>query len=76
MFTQKLVSGLPKVSFTNVMCVGYTLGKQHKVPFPKGKYLRETMPLELVHSGLMTLSTPFGGAKYVLAFIDNFREHS
>jgi len=59
MFNKKLVLGIPKVSCTNGACVGCTFGKQSQDPFLKAKYLREKTPLELMHSDLVTFSTPF-----------------
>jgi hypothetical protein len=75
--TQNLVLGLPKVSCTDGVCPGCVLGKQHQDPFPKGKALHATTPLELVHSDLMSFPThSFSGAKYALTFIDDFSCHS
>jgi hypothetical protein len=75
--TQNLVLGLPKVSCTDGVCLGCVLGKQHQDPFPKGKALHATTPLELVHSDLMSFPThSFSGAKYALTFIDDFSRRS
>lgn len=58
------------------VCTGCALCKQHQDPFPKGKTSRAKAPLELVHSDLMTFSTPFLGTKYTLTFIDDFSRYS
>ena len=72
-----LVLSAPKSSCTNGVCLGWVLGKQNQNPFPKGKALHSTKPLELVHSDLMSFSThSFSKAKYALTFIDNFSCHS
>jgi hypothetical protein len=70
--TQKLVHGLSKVSYNDGVFPGHVLGKQHQDHFPKGKALRATTPIELVHNDLMSFSTcSFSRAKYALAFIDD-----
>lgn len=76
MFTQNLVSNLPKVSHIDEVSAGFTLGKQHQDPFPKEKYLREMTPLELVHSDLMNFSIALSWAKDALTFIDDFPLHT
>ena len=45
----------------------------HQDPFPKGKSLSATKPLELVHSNIKKFPTlSFLGAKYAISFINDF----
>ena len=72
MSTHALVLGLPQISYTNGVCQGCALGKQHRDSFPHGWATRALAPLELIHSDLISFSTPFSSARYVLIFIDDF----
>ena len=54
-------------------CAPCALGKQHRIPFPRGKAKRANELLELVHSDLcgpMSVDS-IGGGKYFLTFIDD-----
>ena len=55
--SQKLIHRLPKFSCTNGLCLRSVLRKQHQYNFPKGKYLCDTTPCELVHIDLMIFPT-------------------
>ena len=76
MSTQALVLGLPKISCTDGVCQGCALGKQHRDSFPHGRATHALVHLELIHSDLMSFSTPFSSARYVLTFIDDFSRHT
>jgi hypothetical protein len=49
------------------------LGEHHHESFPKSLARQASHPLELVHSDICgPMTTPLGGAKYLLTFIDDF----
>lgn len=71
---KNMVVGLPSITEKSEVCEGCALGKHHRDSFPKGKALRATAPLELIHSdvcGPMKTTTD-GGNRYFLTFIDDF----
>jgi len=77
MNSQNIVLGLPKVSCTDGVCPLCVLGKPYQDPIPKGKALRDIVPLELVHSDLIIFPThSFSGAKYAVTLIDDFSHRS
>ncbi|GJY60111.1 retrovirus-related pol polyprotein from transposon TNT 1-94 [Tanacetum coccineum] len=47
-----MVAGLPHFSSSSYVCEEYTLSKQHREPFPKGKTQRARKLLEIVHSDI------------------------
>ena len=56
------------------VCEGCALGKNHRLPFPKGVAWRAKEPLELVHTdvcGPMSINSN-GGNRYFILFIDDF----
>lgn len=58
-------------------CEACVFGKHHRLPYSDSNPMRATKLLELVHSDLcgpMSTST-FGGAKYILTFIDDWSRY-
>lgn len=54
-------------------CIPCTEGKQNKQPFPKYSFFKSGKKLDLIHSdvcGPMSVAS-FGGARYLLTFIDD-----
>jgi hypothetical protein len=47
-----MVEGIPMVDRVEQVCDGYTLGKQHRTPFPKVSSYRAEKGLELFHADL------------------------
>ena len=72
------VKGLPKMTISNFPCSSCISSKQSKKSIPKVKSTLSTIPLQLIHSdvaGPFRISS-FGGARYILTFIDDFpRKH-
>jgi GAG-pre-integrase domain len=69
-----MVHGLPKIEKLDHVCEVCTLGKQHRLPFPKGRSWRANQPLQLVHTDICGPLVPVshGGNKYLIIFIDDY----
>ena len=67
-----MVEGIPSIKISNGPCIGCVVGKNTEHNYEKGKVMRATQVLGLVHSNLIgTLpTTSYGGSRYVLTFID------
>jgi Integrase core domain len=65
---------LPKIEKLDHVCEVCTLGKQHRLPFPKGRSWRAKQPLQLVHTDICGPLVPVshGGNKYLIIFIDDY----
>jgi hypothetical protein len=48
-----LVDGLPDIHFSKGVCEGCVLEKHHQEKFDKGKYQRDSTPLDMIHGDLM-----------------------
>ena len=71
---KQMVTGLPMITPPSTVCEDCVVGKQHRVPFPKGQAWRAKIELELVHSDLCGPIDPpsNGGKRYFITFIDDF----
>ena len=69
-----MAKGLPNIYFFEGVCEGFNLGKCTEEKFEKGKAMRASSSLELVHSDLMGLfpHPSISKARYVLTFIDDY----
>jgi len=69
-----LMEGFPPISPSVDLCKKCILGKMHRQKFEKDKATRASQPLQLMHSDLMGSfqNKSFGGASYILTFIDDF----
>ena len=69
-----MVDGLPSIKISNGPCIGYVVEKHPERNNEKGKEMRATQVLGLVHPNIIghihTLA--YGGSRYVLTLIDNF----
>jgi hypothetical protein len=48
-----LVDRLPDIHFSKGVCEGCVLGKHPQEKFDKGKYQRDSAPLDMIHNDLM-----------------------
>ena len=71
---EKMVTGLPMVSFKNGVCSKCVLRKHHRDNFDKRASWHASTPLQLVHSDLCGPLPAFSffGFKYFLTFIDDY----
>ena len=71
--TKNMVKGFPLIDKPEKVCEGFIFGKQHRESFPIGKSYRARTPLEIMHSNICgpMQTTPIGGCKHFLTFIDD-----
>jgi hypothetical protein len=69
-----LVDGLPEIHFSKVVCEGCILGKHPQEKFNKGKSEKYFVPLDIIHSDLMShFSYPsIIKERFFLIFVDDF----
>ena len=69
-----MLEELPQIISSNGACIGCVVGEHPEKSSEKGKAMRETQPLGLVHSDLIgPFPTPsYVGSRYVLTFIDDY----
>jgi hypothetical protein len=74
---KQMVSGMPIIDHVDQVCDGCTLGKQHRVPFPRTSSFRADRGLELVHADLCGQISPqtSGGCSYFLLVVDDFSRY-
>ena len=72
--TKDVVTCLPRISFSEGVCSGCSMGKHPEERFDKGKAWRALEVLQLVHSDVAgPFPAPsFSKARYVLTFIDDY----
>ena len=65
---------LPPIKSSNGACIGCVVGNHPECNYEKGKEMRDTQTLGLVHLDIIgSLPTPsYGGSRYVLIFIDDY----
>lgn len=79
MKNQQMVKGLDlKEIGEPQLCQGCIMGKLHRTKFPRIGARRATKALELVHTNVCgPMKNPtHGGARYILAFVDDFTRRS
>ena len=59
MSIHELVTGLSCLYCINGVCRGYALGTHYRDPFPVGGSTCAKVPLELIHSDLISFPTPY-----------------
>jgi hypothetical protein len=58
---KKMVEGIPMVDRVEQVCDGCTLGKQHRMPFPKVSSYRAKKGLELFHASVWSGKATYCG---------------
>lgn len=73
-----MVTSIPMVSYRDVVCSDYVLGKHHHDNFDKYASWHALTPVYLVNNDLCgpLVSTSLFGFKYFLIFIDNYFRHT
>jgi hypothetical protein len=75
---KEMVEGIPVINRIEQVCDGCTLGKQHRVPFPRLSTYRVDQGLDVLHAdlcGQITPPTPGGGGSYFLLVVDDYSRH-
>jgi hypothetical protein len=75
---KEMVEGIPVTNRIEQVCDGCTLGKQHRVPFPRLSTYRVDQGLDVLHAdlcGQITPPTPGGGGSYFLLVVDDYSRH-
>ena len=70
----EMVSGLPKIHFSEHLCKNCLAGKQIRRPFPKKSEFRASKKLQLIHGDIYGPIQPstVGGRRYYFLLIDDF----
>uniref|UniRef100_A0ACD5ZTS1 Uncharacterized protein n=1 Tax=Avena sativa TaxID=4498 RepID=A0ACD5ZTS1_AVESA len=68
-----MVRGMPEIDHIDEICDGCTIGKQHRLAFPRASKHRSERALELVHTDLCgpIKPTTAGGNQYFLLVVDD-----
>jgi hypothetical protein len=69
-----LVDGLPEIHLSKQIYVGFILGKHPQEKFDTGKTQRDSSPLDLIHSDLMSafFHPSIRKSRFVFIFVDDF----
>ena len=72
-----MVRGMPLVDHTNEIGDGCTIGKQHRLAFPRASPHRSERALDLVHTDLGGPIKPAtaGGNQYFLLVVDDYSRY-
>ena len=70
----EMVSGLPKIHFSDHLCKNCLAGKQIRRPFPKKSEFRASKKLQLIHGDICGPIQPstVGGRRYYFLLIDDY----
>ena len=70
----EMVSGLPKIHFSNHLCRNCMAGKQNRKSFPDKPEFRASKKLQLIHGDICGLIQPstVGGRRYYFLLIDDY----
>ncbi|KAL8106255.1 hypothetical protein AgCh_029879 [Apium graveolens] len=71
---KRMVTGLPQLPVSTIVCNDCMNGKQHHQPIPKKTQWRATQRLQLIHADICGPITPASDSqkRYVLCLIDDF----
>ena len=80
LFQKQMVNGMEKLNTADnkVICEGCIMGKQHRMPYPRGLPDNASEPMEIIHSdicGPMNIES-LRKSKYFVTFIDGFSRYT
>ena len=73
-----MVEGLPVIKATIGICKGCVVGKHPEHKFDRGKAIRASCILGMIHSDIRgpMPTTSMNGSRYILTFIDDFSRYT